>query len=64
MNWKTKAIHDGGLVPRSTDKKDLLSGLRNVGIENMAELDTNTEYGFIKSDYPRTYAYLKEIKEW
>lgn len=61
---KAKAIHDGGLVPRSTDKKDLLSILRNIGIQNIKDLNANNDYCFIRTDYPRTFAYLKEISIW
>ncbi|MBR0133532.1 MAG: hypothetical protein IKR27_06835 [Lachnospiraceae bacterium] len=61
---KAKAIHDGGLVPRTTDKKDLLSGLIHIGIKNIEELDANQEYAFIKADYCRCYAFLTEIEKW
>ena len=61
---KAKAIHDGGLVPRSTDKKDLLSALRYVGVANVSDLEKNENLGFIQKDYPRCYEYLENIREW
>ena len=61
---KAKAIHDGGFVPRTTDKKDLLEGLRYVGLMNISELDASKEYGFIEEEYGRCYRYLREISKW
>lgn len=61
---KAKAVHDGGIVPRLTDKMDLLSGLRNVGINNVNELDDNPDYMFIKDKYIHCYEYLSRIENW
>ena len=61
---KAKAIQDGGLVPRSTDKKDLISGLVHVGIHDVEGLDQSQEYAFIASEYPRSYEYLKQAGKW
>ncbi len=44
---KAKAIQDGGVVPRSTDKKDLIAGLIHVGINNIDVLNQSKEYAFI-----------------
>jgi len=68
-NWglietKAKAIHDGGLVPRKTDKKDLLLLLKIVNINNIDEVKQNKRLKFIKEKYERTYMYLENIKEW
>lgn len=59
---KAKAIHEGGLVPRSTDKKDLLTGLSKVGIHNVSDL--GKEYDFIREEYKRCYDFLIEQKKW
>lgn len=40
---KAKAIHDGGLVPRSTDKKDLIDLLRNMEVNSIEEINSNEE---------------------
>jgi len=61
---KAKAVQDGGIVPRSTDKKDLISGLVHVGIHGIEELDRSQEYAFIASDYPRSYEFLKQADKW
>ena len=68
-NWglietKAKTIHDGGLVPRKTDKKDLLLLLKIVNINNIDEVKQNKKLKFIKEKYERTYMYLENIKEW
>ena len=61
---KAKAIHDGGLVPRSTDKKDILDALAYVGIGNIEELNANQEYSFISEEYQRCYEFLKKQDSW
>ena len=64
IKTKAKAIHDGGLVPRTTDKKDLVATLKYIGIDNIQALDTRPEYGFIKERFGRCYNYLTQIQEW
>ncbi len=61
---KDNAIHDGGIVPRSTDKKDLLAGLSKVGINNIDELNDSTDYDFIRNEYERCYEFLKTQEAW
>lgn len=61
---KSKAVHDGGLVPRKTDKKDLLLLLKLQSINNIKDVDKRNDVSFIKLNYPRTYDYLKEKEEW
>jgi len=61
---KAKAVNDGGLVPRLTDKIDLLCGLRSVGINCVMDLDSNIDYSFIKNIYPICYEYLCSINKW
>lgn len=61
---KAKAIHDGGLVPRKTDKKDLLLLLKMNKINNIFELDQRDSLKFIKEEYNQSYQYLKAIREW
>ena len=61
---KAKAIHDGGLVPRSTDKKDLLRLLEEVHIGDLEELDQNVEYAFIRDEYARCYDFLAKENSW
>ena len=61
---KAKAIHDGGLVPRSTDKKDLIDLLRNMEVNSIEEVNSNEELKFIKSKYDRCYKYLCDIECW
>ncbi|MGN0438780.1 MAG: hypothetical protein ACI4F4_09680 [Lachnospiraceae bacterium] len=64
LRSKAKAIHDGGLVPRSTDKKDLISLLKMLDIHNIYELDKCNELYFIKGQYCRCYDYLSVIHSW
>ncbi len=64
IGTKAKAIHDGGLVPRSTDKKDLIALLKYVGIDSISTLDKSSDYGFIKQEYTRCYNYLNQIITW
>ncbi len=61
---KAKAIHDGGLVPRSTDKKDLLALLRYIDIYSVEQIDMKKELERIRNKYPRCYDYLNRILEW
>lgn len=64
LRSKVKAVHDGGLVPRSTDKKDMLSLLRMINILNIDELEKQESLQFIEEKHERCYQYLKEIKKW
>lgn len=61
---KAKAIEDGGLVPRSTDKKDLLAGLNHVNIHSADALKESTEYSFIIKEYPRCFEFLEKADRW
>ena len=61
---KAKAVHDGGLVPRKTDKKDLMLMLKKININSIYELDGDLELDFIKKEYSRTYKFLTDMKEW
>ncbi|WP_299056890.1 hypothetical protein [uncultured Eubacterium sp.] len=58
IETKAMAIHDGGLVLRKTDKKDLLLLLKIVNINNIDEVKQNKRLKFIKEKYERTYMYL------
>ena len=64
VKTKSKAIHDGGLVPRKTDKKDLLLLLKMEGIDTIDEVDKDERFGFIKDKYERTYDFLNGMKTW
>lgn len=64
LESKIKAVHDGGLVPRATDKDDMLSILRLLNINNIEELDEKESLKYISNKYKRSYQYLTEIKEW
>lgn len=61
---KAKAVHDGGLVPRGTDKEDIIRILLSFGIEDIGALDANPDFAFIKESYPRCYAFLAEAGTW
>lgn len=61
---KAKAIHDGGLVPRSTDKKDLIDLLKSIEVSSIDEINFNEELIFIKCQYDRCYKYLCDVKCW
>ena len=61
---KAKAVNDGGLVPRSTDKKDLLALLENVGVSDIKALDNTQTLSFIENSYQLCYNYLKNIEKW
>lgn len=64
LKSKVKAVHDGGLVPRLTDKEDMLSLLRMLNIYNIEELDKQELLQFIREKYERSYRYLTNINEW
>ncbi|MBO5561028.1 MAG: hypothetical protein J6A07_05205 [Firmicutes bacterium] len=64
LRSKAKAVNDSGLVPRSTDKKDLLALLKSMDIKSIKNLDASKELDFIKKSYPRCYDYLKSIENW
>ena len=61
---KAKAVHDGGLVPRSADKKDLLSLLNTMGVSDLRSLESSDSLSYIRTDYPRTFAFLAEKADW
>lgn len=61
---KSKAIHDGGLVPRKTDKKDLCLLLKAININTIEELNNDYRLSFIKEKYNRAYTYLTEMGRW
>ena len=61
---KAKAVHDGGLVPRKTDKKDLLLLLKINNISNIKELDGQEGLKFIREKYERSYRYLQTLNRW
>ena len=61
---KAKAVHDGGLVPRGTDKEDIIRILLSFGIEDIGALDKASDFSFIKESYPRCYAFLAEAGKW
>ena len=52
------------LVPRKTDKKDLLLLLKVNHISNIEELDKQEQLKFISAKYVRTYQYLQNLNEW
>lgn len=61
---KSKAIHDGGLVPRKTDKKDLLLLLKMENINTIEDINQDSRFKFIKEEYERTYDFLNDMKRW
>ena len=61
---KAKAIHDGGLVPRKTDKKDLMLLLKMGDINSLEELNMSSDFDFIKFKYKRAYDFLAEMQKW
>ena len=61
---KAKAVHDGGIVPRKTDKKDLLLLLKMRNINSISDLDKEKELLFLKGKYNRAYDYLFQMKDW
>lgn len=64
LRSKAKAVHDGGLVPRITDKKDLVALLKIMNVENVSELDKRDDLNFISKEYERSYDFLKALNEW
>lgn len=64
LRSKLKAIEDGGLVPRITDKNDCVHILKYMGIEDIEGLNCNREMSFIENEYPKCYLYLYELKKW
>jgi len=55
---KTRAIEMAGLIPRKTDKNDLMNLIKFIGIETIDELNENKSTGYIKDKYPRCYEFL------
>lgn len=64
LQSKVKAVNDGGLVPRVTDKKDMILLLKMLNVHNIENLDKKETLKFIKNKYERSYQYLKNITEW
>lgn len=64
LRSKAKAVHDGGLVPRITDKKDLVDLLKIMNVENVGELDKRPDLSFISREYERSYDFLKTLNGW
>ena len=64
LKLKARAIHYGGLVPRVTDKTDLLDILSAIGIRNITEVETNPAINDLMTKYERCYNFLKDVKEW
>lgn len=64
LETKVKAVHDGGLVPRVTDKKDMILLLKMIDVHNKKELDKKETLKFIREKYERSYQYLIDIGEW
>ena len=60
---KTRAIEGSGLVPRKTDKNDLIKLLKYIGVTDTKML-SNDERTKIIMNYPRCYEYLKERGVW
>ena len=60
IETKAMAIHDGGLVLRKTDKKDLLLLLKIVNINNIDEVKQNKRLKFIKEKHKRVVTKLKD----
>lgn len=64
LRSKAKAIEDGGIVPRKTDKNDCVHILSHMGVNNIEELQKDEKLSFIKEEYPRCCQFLKELNEW
>lgn len=64
LRSKAKAIEDGGLVPRKTDKNDCVHILCHLGVNNIKNLTKNENLVFIREEYPRCYKFLEELREW
>lgn len=64
LRSKAKAVHDGGLVPRITEKKDLGALLKIMNVENVSEFDKRADLSFISREYERSYDFLKALNEW
>lgn len=64
LRSKARAVHDGGLVPRITDKKDLIALLKLQNVSCISELDMKNDLSFIKNEYKRCYEYLASMKKW
>lgn len=60
---KARAIHAGGLIPRATDKSDLLELLNFVGVHNIDEVRADPHTKQILA-YDRCYKFLEELKNW
>ena len=61
---KVRAIHFAGLVPRITDRTDLLDILSFLGIHTVDDVRSNPITKDIETMYPRCFEFLKETRRW
>ena len=61
---KVRAIHFAGLVPRITDRTDLLDILSFLGIHTIDEVRANSLTRDIETLYPRCFKFLCETNQW
>ena len=60
---KVRAIDGGGVIPRSTDKSDLLNILKFMGINDVGSVINNDSTKFI-CNYDLCLSFLKEKEMW
>ena len=60
---KVRAIEGGGLVPRKTDKNDMIKILKHMDVYSIQQLKNNKALDFIKQ-YQRCYEYLVGKGKW
>ena len=64
LKLKVRAVHFGGLVPRVTDKLDLLDLLGALNIHSVEDLAKYEITNKIETEYPRCYDFLVEQGNW
>ncbi len=60
---KARAVEGGGLIPRKTDKNDLIKILRKIGVDDISSVESNPITKGLTA-YPLCYNYLKEKESW
>ena len=61
---KVRAIHFAGLIPRITDRTDVLDILSFLGIHTIEEVRSNPLTSEIETKYPRCFDFLKNTGSW
>ena len=61
---KVRAVHFSGLVPRITDRTDVLDLLSFLGIHTISDVKKSPLTEYIEKKYPRCFAFLEKTEKW